>query len=83
MWFKDAFWETQKRLMLEGSIVISVGLFGHSGGDKAWTEGVKGMRVDMHKRKINIADEKFVINDGRYIGYSTQSETEYAEKPQE
>ena len=29
--FKDAFIETQKRLTLEGNIVISVGLFGHSG----------------------------------------------------
>ena len=28
--FKDAFMETQKRLTLEGNIVISVGLFGHS-----------------------------------------------------
>ncbi len=29
--FKDAFMEAQKRLTLEGNIVISVGLFGHSG----------------------------------------------------
>lgn len=28
--FKDQFLETQKRLTLEGCIVISVGLFGHS-----------------------------------------------------
>ena len=29
--FKDAFLEVQKRLTLEGNIVISVGFFGHSG----------------------------------------------------
>ena len=29
--FKDAFMEAQKQLTLEGNIVISVGLFGHSG----------------------------------------------------
>ena len=29
--FKDAFYEAQKRLTLDGRIVISVGLFGHSG----------------------------------------------------
>ena len=29
--FKDQFMEAQKRLTLEGNIVISVGLFGHSG----------------------------------------------------
>ena len=28
--FKDAFIEAQKQLTLEGNIVISVGLFGHS-----------------------------------------------------
>lgn len=32
--FKDAFVEAQKRLTLEGNIVISVGLFGHAGDDK-------------------------------------------------
>ena len=39
--FKDVFMETQKRLTLEGNIVISVGLFGHSGDDEVWTEGTK------------------------------------------
>ena len=29
--FKDQFMEAQKKLTLEGNIVISVGLFGHSG----------------------------------------------------
>ena len=36
--FKDQFLEAQKRLTLEGNIVISVGLFGHSGDDEVWTE---------------------------------------------
>ena len=31
--FKEQFLETQKRLTLESNIVISVGLFGHSGDD--------------------------------------------------
>ena len=34
--FKDAFIEAQKRLTLEGNIVISVGLFGHSGDNEVW-----------------------------------------------
>ena len=34
--FKDAFMEAQKRLTLEGNIVISVGLFGHSGDKEVW-----------------------------------------------
>lgn len=34
--FKDEFMEVQKRLTLEGNIVISVGLFGHSGDEEGW-----------------------------------------------
>ena len=78
--FKDAFMEMQKRLTLEGNIVISVGLFGHSGDDEVWTEGTKEMLDDMHKRKIDMADEIFVINVGGYVGDSTQSEIDYASK---
>ena len=84
--FKDAFMEAQKRLTLEGNIVISVGLFGHSGDNEVWEnmdEGTltvtKEMLDDMHKRKIDMADEIFVINVGGYIGSSTRSEIEYAQ----
>ena len=78
--FKDAFLQCQKRLTLEGNIVISVGLFGHSGDDEVWTEGTKEMLDDMHLRKIDLADEVFVINVGGYIGSSTQAEIAYAKK---
>ena len=76
--FKDTFIEVQKRLTLEGNIVISVGLFGHSGDEEVWVPGTKEMLDDMHKRKIDMADEIFVINVGGYIGSSTRSEIEYA-----
>lgn len=78
--FKDDFMREQKRLTLEGNIVISVGLFGNSGDDEVWTDNVKEMLDDMHKRKIDMADEIFVINKGGYIGSSTKSEIEYATK---
>ena len=38
----------------------------------------KAMLDDMHKRKIDMADEILVINVGGYIGSSTRSEIEYA-----
>ena len=83
--FRDEFMEAQKRLTLEGNIVISVGLFGHSGDNEVWEnmdEGTltktKEMLDDMHKRKIDMADEIYVINVGGYIGESTKSEIEYA-----
>ncbi|PWT29478.1 hypothetical protein CPT75_17485 [Butyrivibrio fibrisolvens] len=85
--FKTEFMEAQKRLTLDGYIVISVGLFGHSGDQEVWDgmdEGTlsrtKQMLDDMHKRKIDMADEIFVINVGGYIGDSTRSEIEYAKK---
>jgi hypothetical protein len=78
--FKDQFIAEQKRLTLEGNIVISVGLFGHTGDEEVWLEKTKVMLDDMHKRKIDLADEIFVINVGGYIGSSTRSEIEYAIK---
>ena len=78
--FKEQFMEAQKRLTLKGCIVISVGLFGHSGDEEVWKPGTKEMLDDMHLRKIDMADEIFVINVGGYIGESTNREIAYAEK---
>ena len=76
--FKEEFLNIQKQLTLEGNIVISVGLFGHSGDNEVWSENIKEMLDDMHKRKIDMADEIFVINKNGYIGTSTKSEIDYA-----
>ena len=85
--FKNEFQKVQKELTLKGNIVISVGLFGHSGDNEVWEnmdEGTKTktkeMLDDMHKRKIDMSDEIFVINVNNYIGESTKSEIEYAKK---
>ena len=85
--FKDEFLKAQKDLTLKGNIVISVGLFGHSGDSEVWENMYEGtitktkeMLDDMHKRKIDMSDEIFVINVNGYIGDSTKSEIEYAIK---
>ncbi len=78
--FKEQFLETQKRLTLEGCIIISVGLFGHSGDEEVWKPGTKEMLDAMHLAKIEMADEIFVINVGGYIGESTKREIAYAVK---
>lgn len=75
--FKEDFEMANRELTLDGNIVISVGCFGHS-GDK-FTDKQKIMLDDMHKRKIDMADEIYVINPGGYIGESTKSEIAYAE----
>ena len=78
--FRDAFAEAQKRLTLEGNIVLSLGLFALSGDEEVFRPGAREMLADMHKRKIDMADEIFVINVGGYIGNRTRSEIEYAKE---
>ena len=83
--FKEEYLKVQKELTLKGYIVLSVGLFGHSGDNEVWEnmdEGTltktKEMVDDMHLRKIDMSDEIFVVNVGGYIGSSTKKEIEYA-----
>ena len=77
--FKDDFIREQERLTLEGNIVISVGMFSGS-EEKVLSSETKAMLDDIHKRKIDMADEIFVINKNGYIGTSTRAEIEYATK---
>lgn len=83
--FKDEFLKAQEELTLKGNIVLSVGFFSQSGNKNFWENmneeeriKTKEMLDDIHKRKIDMSDEIFVINVGGYIGESTKSEIEYA-----
>lgn len=52
-----------------------------SGKDKTHIgdqENVKELVDELHKRKIDLADEVLVINIGGYIGESTRNEIDYA-----
>jgi hypothetical protein len=67
------------RLTLEGNIVLTVG--SHKPRSRQYADNLEGRKADLdelHKRKIDLADEIFVINVGGYIGESTKSEIEYA-----
>lgn len=76
--FRTEFERVQIELTLQGNIVVSVGLFGHSGDEDVWKDGVKEMLDDMHLAKIDMADEIYVINPGGYVGQSTAREIAYA-----
>ena len=77
--FKDEFETVQKKLALQGNIVISVGFFSHwENKDDYILPKTRKMLDDIHKRKIDISDSIFVINVGGYIGEGTKSEIEYA-----
>ncbi len=65
-----------KQLTLSGAVVLSVGVFGHSGDEI--TEEQKQRLDDVHLQKIRMSDGIFVINKDGYIGESTKREIEYA-----
>jgi len=75
-------WELTK----QGSIVLSwcaLPDYYFQGNDKNHIgdqEGVKKIVDEVHLRKIDLADEVFILNVGGYIGESTQNELEYARK---
>jgi len=76
MKFSKDFVEQQKRLTLEGKIVMSVVPFRND--EDFLNEEQKTMLDEMHRRKIDLSDSILVINVGGYIGSSTQGEIEYA-----
>lgn len=70
-------WQLTKR----GAIVLSWCALPDSyfkGPHVGETEGVKELVDEVHKRKIDLADEVCVLNVGGYIGQSTRSEIDYA-----
>jgi hypothetical protein len=82
--FKNEIHIANQKLTLQGHIVISMGVFGHTDmPERDWATGAsddKRMLDDLHKRKIDLADEVFIVNVGGYIGESTRGEIAYAEK---
>lgn len=75
--FKEDFLREQERLTLAGNVVISVGVFGHA-DNISMDDSIKIMLDDIHRQKIEMADEIFVINKNDYIGLSTRNEINYA-----
>lgn len=75
--FKEAYRAAEREEALKGNIVLSVGLFGHLEGLDMSGEDKKKLD-ELHKDKIELADEIFVLNVGGYIGESTNSELNYA-----
>lgn len=83
--FMEAFQNANLKLTLEGKIVLSVGTNTRSDAELTrqnyFDDPAIKVRLDeLHKRKIDLADEVFVLNVGGYIGESTRSEIEYAEE---
>lgn len=75
--YKDEFEKVQLDLTLHGNIVLSLPIFSQNDGLVLSDEQLN-MLSEMHKQKIDMADEIFVVNPNSYIGNSTKQEIEYA-----
>ena len=77
--FKAEFEKANRQLTLKGYIVLAPGVFMHSDGTRLTTD--QKIKLDqLHKIKIDMSDQIFVVAVGGYIGPSTRSEIDYAEK---
>lgn len=75
--FMEAFHAANARETLAGNIVLSVVC---NAKTEHMTDATKGALDELHKRKIDLADEILVLNVGGYIGESTRSEIAYTRK---
>lgn len=81
--FFQHFMDENYRETMAGNIVLSVGVYSQT-QERAHCKNaeinpdLKTRLGELHKRKIDMADEVLVINVGGYIGDSTRSEIEYA-----
>jgi hypothetical protein len=84
--FSAAFQQAQFEETLAGKIVLIIGCNMKSDAElfKDYSESelreIKIRLDELHKRKIDLADEVLILNLGGYIGESTKSELEYARK---
>lgn len=76
--FIDAFRDANRAETMAGNVVLAPGVFAHAGDPL--TEDEKARLDTLHFRKVDIADEVFVLNVGGYIGSSTRNEIDYAER---
>lgn len=78
--FMDKFFEVGWDFTLKGYVVLSVGVCKHSKdhGGEALGQDVADRLDELHLRKIDLADEVYVLNVDGYIGDSTRKEIEYA-----
>lgn len=74
--FKEEFLKIQEKLTLDGNIVLVPNFFTCLKGNIS--SKTKKMLDEMHRQKIDVSNEIFVINVNGYIGESTKSEIEYA-----
>lgn len=81
--FYKEYQEAEYRETMAGKIYLSIGFYPHAApemhGEGVGHDSAEKVALDeLHKRKIDLADEVLVLNVGGYIGDSTKSEVAYA-----
>ena len=83
--FHEEFQRANYRETMAGRIVLTVGFYPNAksskaahGEDVGITPEQKTVLDELHKRKIDMADQVLFLNVGGYMGESTRSELEYA-----
>ena len=81
--FEAEFAEVNRRLTMEGCVVISLGTFSLLDlPDDDWTADSADLKERLgavHFQKIRMADEVYIVDPGGYVGESTRREIAYAE----
>jgi hypothetical protein len=78
---KEAFQKAEYESVVNGDIaLLPCCMFVDIQREYGANSDYKAKADEIHKRKIDICDEVFVLNVGGYIGDSTRSEIEYASK---
>lgn len=72
--FRETFQQVQQRLTLEGSLVLCPVFFDDIQPDAE----AKALLDQLHRQRIDMADEVLIINVDGYIGQSTRAEIDYA-----
>lgn len=77
--FKDEILDSAQKLTLDNHIVLVPCIFHHA--DNIELSEEQKIRLDnLHKEKINMSDAIFVVNKDGYIGESTFSEIDWAQR---
>ncbi len=78
--FKKEIMDAAHDLTLQGHIVLAPFVFHHDEADSTLSTEEKIRLDNLHKEKINMSDAIFVVNVDNYIGESTYSEVDWAQR---
>jgi hypothetical protein len=77
--FREQFREIERKLTMEGKIILPPAFYGKAEGLE-YSPEMANILWELHLDKINISDGIYVINHEGYIGESGKKEIEYAKE---